>query len=84
MTINELKEALYSIFVRYFPNTTIVWAEQKKLVKPSGDFLTLKLRNYNRPKHQIKPSNQDAPIGNYSLTENLKLSIAMEYSNRSA
>ncbi len=45
MTVSELQTVLHDIIAEYFPNTLIIWAEQRKLVKPSGTFITLKLRN---------------------------------------
>lgn len=54
MTIEEVKDALVEIISTYFPTTQIVWAEQRKLVKPSGTFIQLKLRNLGASLHSIK------------------------------
>lgn len=75
MIIDELKTALIDIFTVYFPETTIVWSEQKKLVKPSGDFITLKLRNYERPKHSINLLNNNAPTDYYRVTTQLTVQL---------
>ncbi len=75
MTIDELKEVLTAIFTEYFPNTPIVWAEQKKLVKPSRDFITLKLRNFERPKHQITNTENGVPIGYYAVKTQLTVQL---------
>ena len=75
MTINELRTVLYDIFSEYFPNTQIVWSEQRELVKPSKDFITLKLRNYSRPKHLIKQFTNDVPIGYYAVKMRLEVQL---------
>lgn len=62
MTVNELQKVLHDIIAEYFPNTPIVWSEQRKLVKPSGTFITLKLRNLIATQHSIKVTENDAPI----------------------
>lgn len=63
MTINQLKEVLYEIIATYFPTIQIVWAEQSKLVKPSGTFIRLKLLNTGANLHQIKVVENDALRG---------------------
>lgn len=75
MTINELRTALYDIISEYFPNTQILWSEQRELVKPSKDFILLKLRNYSRPKHLINQTENNAPIGYYSVKMGLELQL---------
>lgn len=61
MTIDELRLALVDIIEEYFPDTQIVWSEQQKLVKPSGTFIRLKLRNLGFTQHSINVVENDAP-----------------------
>ena len=63
MTIEEVKKALVEIIATYFPTTQIVWAEQRKLVKPSGTFIQLKLRNLGASLHSIKEVDNDVLCG---------------------
>lgn len=63
MTIEEVKDALVEIIATYFPTTQIVWAEQRKLVKPSGTFIQLKLRNLGASLHSIKETENDVLCG---------------------
>lgn len=63
MTIEEVKDALVEIISTYFPTTQIVWAEQRKLVKPSGTFIQLKLRNLGASLHSIKETENDVLCG---------------------
>lgn len=53
MTPKELRETIRSIIGEYFPNTDIVWAEQKELVKPKNTFLMLTMRNLDFVQHPI-------------------------------
>ena len=62
MTVSELQTVLHEIIAEYFPNTPIIWAEQRKLVKPSGTFITLKLRNLTATQHSIKVTENNAPV----------------------
>lgn len=62
MTITELHKVLHEIIAEYFPNTPVIWAEQRKLVKPSGTFITLKLRNLTATQHSIKVTENDVPM----------------------
>lgn len=62
MTVSELQTVLHEIIAEYFPNTLILWAEQRKLVKPSGTFITLKLRNLTATQHSIKVTENNAPV----------------------
>lgn len=62
MTVSELQTVLHEIIAEYFPNTLIIWAEQRKLVKPSGTFITLKLRNLTATQHSIKVTENNAPV----------------------
>lgn len=63
MTIEEVKDALVEIISTYFPMIDIVWAEQRKLVKPSGTFIQLKLRNLGASLHSIKEMENDVLCG---------------------
>ena len=63
MTIEELKDVLCEIIGTYFPTIDIVWAEQRKLVKPSGTFIQLKLRNSGASLFSIKGTGTDALCG---------------------
>lgn len=68
MTVNELQKVLHDLIAEYFPNTPIVWSEQRKLVKPSGTFITLKLRNLTVTQHSIKVTENGAPV-NYKQSK---------------
>lgn len=75
MTIKELKKVLSDIIAVYFPTTKIIWAEQRKLVKPSGTFIQLKLRNSGSSLHSIKESSTDALCGYKPSTTMLEVQL---------
>lgn len=61
MTIDELRNAIYEVISTYFRDALVIWSEQRKAVKPSGTFITLKLRNLGFTQHSINVVENDAP-----------------------